>query len=117
MMELFCCTAVVQTCDRPKGWDLSSARQDICGASTTSGLKGCKTFAPVRQETEMNWDQVEGKWKEMSGSVKSKWGALTDDDVAKINGNRQELEGKIQSKYGKTKEEAKAEVNAFIDGL
>jgi uncharacterized protein YjbJ (UPF0337 family) len=65
----------------------------------------------------MNWDQVEGKWKEMSGSVKSKWGALTEDDVAEVNGNRQELEGKIQSKYGKTKEEAKAEVNAFIDGL
>ena len=65
----------------------------------------------------MNWDQVEGKWKELSGSVKAKWGDLTDDEVAEINGNREKLEGKIQSKYGKTKEEAKAEVEAFIDSM
>lgn len=63
----------------------------------------------------MNWDQIEGKWKEFSGEVKAKWGELTDDEVAEINGDRQALEGKIQAKYGKTKEEAKAEVDDFLN--
>ena len=63
----------------------------------------------------MNWDQIEGKWKEMSGPMKSKWGELTDDELAEVNGDREALEGKIQAKYGKTKEEVKAEVDAFLN--
>ncbi|NJM81463.1 MAG: CsbD family protein [Tabrizicola sp.] len=63
----------------------------------------------------MNWDQVQGKWKEMTGNVKAKWGQLTDDELAEIDGNRERLEGKLQSKYGKTKEEAKAEVDRFLN--
>ncbi|AEI92168.1 MULTISPECIES: CsbD family protein [Roseobacter] len=62
----------------------------------------------------MNWDQIEGKWKEMSGSVKAQWGELTDDEIAEVNGDRDALEGKIQAKYGKTKEEVKAEVDKFL---
>lgn len=63
----------------------------------------------------MNWDQIEGKWKEFSGNVKAQWGELTDDEVAEIDGNREALEGKIQAKYGKSKEEAKEEVDKFLD--
>lgn len=63
----------------------------------------------------MNWDQIEGKWKEMTGSVKAKWGELTDDDLAEVNGNREALEGKIQAKYGKSKEAAKEEVDEFLN--
>ena len=63
----------------------------------------------------MNWDQLAGKWKELSGNVKAKWGELTDDEVDEIDGNREALEGKIQAKYGKTKEEAKEEVDAFLN--
>jgi len=65
----------------------------------------------------MNWDQVEGKWKEFTGSVKSKWGELTDDEIAEMNGDREALEGKIQHTYGKTKEEAREEVDAFLKNL
>jgi uncharacterized protein YjbJ (UPF0337 family) len=43
----------------------------------------------------MDWDQVKGNWKEMSGNVKAKWGDLTDDEIAEMNGNREALEGKI----------------------
>lgn len=62
----------------------------------------------------MNWDQIEGKWKEMKGNVQAKWGELTDDELDEVDGNREALEGKIQSKYGKTKEEVKEEVDAFL---
>jgi uncharacterized protein YjbJ (UPF0337 family) len=65
----------------------------------------------------MNWDQVEGKWKEISGNVQAKWGALTDDEVAQIKGNREALEGKIQARYGRSKEEAKKEVDDFLNSM
>jgi uncharacterized protein YjbJ (UPF0337 family) len=55
----------------------------------------------------MNWDRIQGKWKQMTGKVKEQWGELTDDDLAQVNGNREQLEGKIQARYGygKTSEE------------
>lgn len=59
----------------------------------------------------MNWDQIKGKWKEMSGSAKSTWGKLTDDDIAQADGDRDRLVGKIQHKYGIAKEEAENQVD------
>lgn len=44
----------------------------------------------------MIWDQIEGKWKEMTGQVQQKWGKLTDDDIQQVKGDRRELSGKIQ---------------------
>ncbi len=55
----------------------------------------------------MNWDQIEGKWKEFRGQVQANWGDLTDDDLDVINGRRTELEGRLQKRYGYAKEEAK----------
>ncbi|WP_299794397.1 CsbD family protein [uncultured Marivita sp.] len=63
----------------------------------------------------MNWDQIQGKWKEMKGSAKAKWGELTDDELDEIDGNREALEGKLQAKYGKSKEEAKREVDEWMN--
>lgn len=62
----------------------------------------------------MNWDQIEGKWKQLTGSVKATWGDLTDDELTEISGNRDKLEGKIQERYGKTKEEAQKEVDSWL---
>ena len=36
----------------------------------------------------MDWNRVEGNWKQVKGKVKEKWGKLTDDDVTAINGRR-----------------------------
>jgi len=58
----------------------------------------------------MNWDQVKGNWKQFSGTVKVKWGKLTDDEVDQIAGRRDILLGKIQEKYGIAKEEAEKQV-------
>ena len=65
----------------------------------------------------MNWDQVQGKWKQLKGNAQAKWGELTDDDLDEVEGNREALEGKIQAKYGKSKEEAKREVDEFAASL
>jgi uncharacterized protein YjbJ (UPF0337 family) len=61
----------------------------------------------------MNWDQVEGKWKEAGGKVKEKWGKLTDDDLQVIAGKRDQLVGKIQERYGIAKEDAARQVDEF----
>lgn len=61
----------------------------------------------------MNWDRIEGNWKQFTGKVKEEWGDLTDDDVAKANGNREQLAGRIQERYGCTKDEAERQIDQF----
>lgn len=65
----------------------------------------------------MNWDRIEGNWKQFSGKVKEKWGQLTDDDLAKINGQRDQLEGLIQERYGYARDKARDEVDRWTKSL
>ncbi|MEI4486018.1 CsbD family protein [Frigidibacter sp. MR17.14] len=62
----------------------------------------------------MNWDIVEGNWKQIKGSVKEQWGKLTDDDLDVAAGKRDKLAGLIQEKYGKTKDVAEREVDDYF---
>ena len=62
----------------------------------------------------MNWNQIEGNWKQFSGKIKEQWGELTDDDLTKIAGKREQLEGLLEKRYGLGKEEVKKQVDAFI---
>ncbi len=55
----------------------------------------------------MNWDQIKGKWTQMKGSAKTRWGKLTDDDLDIIAGQKNQLIGRIQERYGIRKEEAR----------
>jgi uncharacterized protein YjbJ (UPF0337 family) len=61
----------------------------------------------------MNWDQIEGKWKQAKGAIKQKWGKLTDDDLDVINGKQDVLVGKIQERYGISKEEAQKQLDGW----
>jgi uncharacterized protein YjbJ (UPF0337 family) len=66
----------------------------------------------------MDWNRIEGNWKQFKGRAKEKWGRLTDDDLDVINGRREQLEGKIQERYGLAKDQAKQDVDAwskFVD--
>lgn len=63
----------------------------------------------------MNKDVIKGKWQEMKGQVKQKWGKLTDDDIRQIEGNYDELSGKLQKRYGYEKLKVEKEINEFID--
>jgi len=42
----------------------------------------------------MDWNRVEGNWKQLKGKVKEQWGKLTDDDITQINGNREQRKAK-----------------------
>jgi uncharacterized protein YjbJ (UPF0337 family) len=65
----------------------------------------------------MNWDQIEGKWKQYAGEIKAKWGKLTDDDLTVIRGKRDQLAGKIQERYGIAKDQAESQIEEFTRSL
>ena len=63
----------------------------------------------------MNWDRIQGNWKQMKGELKTKWGKLTDDDFDVIAGQRDKFVGKIQERYGCSKDDAEKQVNSWAD--
>lgn len=65
----------------------------------------------------MNWDIVEGKWDQLKGQVRGKFGKLTDDDLEQARGRRQELAGRIQERYGIEREEAERQLDELIKGM
>jgi uncharacterized protein YjbJ (UPF0337 family) len=68
----------------------------------------------AKQERAMNWDRVEGNWKEFKGKAQQKWGKLTNDDLDIIEGKRQELSGRLQRHYGYAKDESEREIDAWL---
>jgi uncharacterized protein YjbJ (UPF0337 family) len=69
------------------------------------------------KEAVMDWNRMEGNWKQFSGRVKEKWGKLTDDDLDVINGRREQLEGKIQERYGIAKDQVRRDVDDWLRSL
>lgn len=52
----------------------------------------------------INEQTLQGNWNEIKGKMRSKWGALTDDDLLVFNGNVDQLLGTIQRKTGEARE-------------
>jgi uncharacterized protein YjbJ (UPF0337 family) len=63
----------------------------------------------------MNSDVFAGKWKQIRGSAKQRWGELTDDDLKKVEGRLDRFVGIIQERYGYSRERAQAEVDQFLE--
>lgn len=61
----------------------------------------------------MNWNTVEGNWKQFRGKVQKQWGKLTDDQLDVIAGKRTELAGRIQEAYGISADEAETQIKSF----
>jgi uncharacterized protein YjbJ (UPF0337 family) len=61
----------------------------------------------------MNWNRIEGNWKQLKGNVLEKWGELTNDDFDVVNGNRQQLAGKIQERYGIERDAAEKQIDEW----
>lgn len=58
----------------------------------------------------MNWDVIQGNWKQAVGKVKEQWGKLSDDDLDVVAGRREQLAGKIQERYGLAKDEVERQL-------
>jgi uncharacterized protein YjbJ (UPF0337 family) len=65
----------------------------------------------------MNWDQVEGDWKQFKGKVQQNWGKLTNDDLDIIAGKRTEMLGHLQKRYGHDKEQGEKAINDWLAGV
>jgi uncharacterized protein YjbJ (UPF0337 family) len=61
----------------------------------------------------MNWDMIEGNWKQFKGTVKEKWGKLTDSDINQLSGKKDQLVGKIQERYGCSRDEAERQADEW----
>ncbi len=61
----------------------------------------------------MNWDVIEGNWKQLVGTARQKWGKLTDDDWEQLAGKKDNLVGKVQERYGITRDEAHAQADEW----
>ena len=62
----------------------------------------------------MNWDRIQGNWKEFTGKIQKQWGKLTDDDLAIVQGKRDELAGRLQQRYGYAKDQAEKEIDTWL---
>jgi uncharacterized protein YjbJ (UPF0337 family) len=73
-------------------------------------------FSPSRKKRSnaMNWDQIEGSWKQIKGKAKAQWGRLTDDELDVAAGRREQLIGIIQERYGYARDRAEREVDDAI---
>ena len=62
----------------------------------------------------MNRDILEGKWKQLRGSLRERWGELTDNELDQIAGKRDKLAGLLQERYGYTQLEAEQQIDDFL---
>ena len=99
---------------------MGAAPEEATGADGVA-LSSCASFwnatlsvslrITQRKERDMDWNRVEGNWKQVKGKVKEQWGKLTDDDLDVIAGKQDQLEGKLQERYGYAKDRAQKEMN------
>ena len=59
----------------------------------------------------MNKDQVQGKWQQLKGEIKKKWGKMTDNDLVEVEGDMDKLAGKIQQRTGDKREDIRKWLN------
>jgi uncharacterized protein YjbJ (UPF0337 family) len=85
------------------------------GAEQAACASRCRAINPW--EMVMDWNRIEGNWKQFKGSAKEKWGKLTDDDLQLIEGRREQLEGRLQERYGKAKDQVRQDVDDWLKSL
>jgi uncharacterized protein YjbJ (UPF0337 family) len=61
----------------------------------------------------VNWDRLEGQWKQQRGKAVYHWGKMMNDELSAIVGKYEELVGKLQEKYGIAKEEVRHRVDEY----
>src|SRR5512138_120889 len=101
-----------------RGWNrtLPTARDGFLHLPQNAARRE-DSFLAHTGDQDMNWDRIEGQWKQLKGQAQQRWGKLTDDDWDLIQGKREELVGKVQSLYGKKKDDAEREVDAWGNEL
>src|SRR5256714_2027987 len=82
-----------------------------CRAESAVGTRFAMRSKVHFKGDTMNWDRIEGSWKQLKGHLKEKWGKLTDDEFDQIGGKRGKPVGQIQDRYRCAEDEAERQVN------
>ena len=93
---------------------VESARRERQPGAVRSGKAGASGPWAVNvhlMEIHMNWDRIQGNWKQVVGKAKAQWGKLTDDDLDVVAGRREQLAGRIQERYGIAKDEVEKQIS------
>ena len=93
------------------------ARQEsLAGSQMLETLRDSPLICSViGGEQKMDWNRVEGNWKQVRGKIKEEWGKLTDDDLDAIAGKQKQPEGKLQQRYGYHKDQVRKEMNDWYN--
>jgi uncharacterized protein YjbJ (UPF0337 family) len=80
-------------------FSVQRASKHLPGTFTFQRAFSCiRQYGQYEKEAPMNWDRVEGNWKQLKGQVRQQWGSLTNDDLDVIEGKRTELSGRLQKR-------------------
>jgi len=63
----------------------------------------------------VNEDILKGRWHQLKGSARARWGKLTDDDLTQIKGDAERLQGKLQEYYGRSREHAEKDIKEWLE--
>jgi uncharacterized protein YjbJ (UPF0337 family) len=82
-------------------------------------LAGFRPFPTIKHNggSKMNWDRIEGNWKEFRGKAQQQWGKLTNDDLDVVEGKRTELAGRLQQRYGYAKDQAEKAIDSWLNSV
>jgi uncharacterized protein YjbJ (UPF0337 family) len=75
------------------------------------------TEAILARSNSMNWDRIQGNWKQFKGKAQQQWGKLTDDDLDVVEGKREELVGRLQQRYGYARDQAEREIDSWLGSV
>jgi uncharacterized protein YjbJ (UPF0337 family) len=90
-------------------WPASGHAQSGAPAATTA------PSAPAKDSLrKVAWDKVAGNWKRLKGSVRQRWGKLTNNEIQQAQGRRETLNGFIQSRYGIDREAADRQIDEWL---
>lgn len=105
-------------------WRIRALFFDVLGRARRAVQTGTNPLIAVlsprfssHKEKTINWDRVEGNWKQFKGQVQQKWGKLTDDDLDVIEGKRTELAGRLQQRYGYARDEVEKNIDTWLKTL
>ena len=59
----------------------------------------------------MDKDKMKGKWNQIKGDIKRKWGQITDDDLLQAEGDMDKVIGKIQERTGEQRDAIREWIN------